>query len=103
MSRWVALSFGITLGLVVGLRLAMAGLLLVAALLIAVLLLCPLFAARYLTPPEEHAQTSIRVERVPAVERGQQAVATPALAAPAGKGGRRGGWHHLEDMRSQHG
>jgi type IV secretory pathway VirB3-like protein len=103
MSTWVALSFGVTLGLVVGLRLTMAGLLFVGAVLIAVLLLCPLFAARYLTSFENHAPTSIRVERVPAVERGKQAVATPALAAPAFKDGRRGGWHHLEEMRSQHG
>lgn len=93
-STWLAISFGFTLALVVGVRLSMMGLLLVGALLLSALLLCPLFALRWVGVDPFSPEPQVRVERPPAGGLGGGGGARPALGVTP-RPARRGGWSHL--------
>jgi hypothetical protein len=84
---WFCIAFGVTLGMVVALRLSPAGLLFVATLLLGVLL-CPMLAILWkLSVSEEVGEVEVRVETPQPAPRYR--------ALPARKKVRRGSWEHL--------
>ncbi len=96
-SSWAALSFGCTLGLVVGLRLNPLGLLVVAGLLVGAALLCPLLLRRWIEWYLDQLLPEVWVERGRAGGLGAPATRPHALGHPP-RQARRGGWPHLERM-----
>lgn len=99
--RESALAFGVTLALVVGLRLTLAGLVLIGLGVIVGLLVASWPHAReWLTA---HALPEVRIER-PVVDGRARPASRPRrdrvrrIAASA-RGSRRGGWPHLEGRR----
>ncbi len=93
-SAWMAISFGCTLAVVVGLRLNTAGLLFVATLLLGALLLCPVLAMRWAVAVGE-SSPEVRVERPPSYLSAIASRPRSLMAAPQ-RPHRRGGWPHLE-------
>ncbi|HEX8682203.1 MAG TPA: hypothetical protein VF707_07815 [Ardenticatenaceae bacterium] len=88
---WLCVSFGCTLGLVVGLRLSMAGLLIVVALF-AALLVGALYVMYWMQwQAEATSEIEVRVESPIGANR--RTTARP-LALQPGKRHRRGGWQH---------
>ncbi len=88
---WLCVSFGCTLGLVVGLRLSMAGLLIVVALF-AALLVGALYAMYWMQwQAEALSEVEVRVEEPITVK---ERTTQRHLALQRGKKQRRGGWQH---------
>ena len=88
---WAGIAFGATLGIVIGLRLNAQGMLLIATVLMAALLLCPLVAWRVVTAnlwPEE--ELWVRIERVPAAPPRPAPPPAPALPVRSSLPARRG-------------
>lgn len=96
-STWAALSFGATLGLVVGWRLTPLGLLLVAALLIGGLLLGPFLLRRWIGWYLDQLLPEVWVERSRGGGLGAAPTRARALEAQPQQT-RRGGWPHLEEL-----
>jgi hypothetical protein len=93
---WLCISFGCTLGLIVGLRLSVAGLLIVVALF-AALLLGALYAMYWIQwQAEALSEVEVRVEKPITVN---ERTTPRHLALQAGKKQRRGGWQYLEYER----
>jgi hypothetical protein len=85
---WFCIAFGVTLGVVVAIRLTPAGLLFVATLLLGVLL-CPMLAILWkLSGSEEVAEVEVRIEK--------PQPSTRYRALSAGKKPRRGNWEPLQ-------
>lgn len=95
---WAALSFGYTLALVVGVRLSLEGLWIMAAILLSALLLCPFIALRWVAAYLNEQLPEVHVTRPPSG--GLAAPPRRALMVPK-QGVRRGGWPHLERRRQQ--
>lgn len=99
--RESALAFGITLALIVGIRLTLAGLVLLGlALIVGLLVVGWPHAREWLTA---HALPEVRIERPVIDGRARPASRPPRdrirrIAATA-RGTRRGGWPHLEGRR----
>ncbi len=90
---WLCVSFGCTLGLVVGLRLSMAGLLIVVALF-AALLVGALYAMYWMQlQAEALSEIEVRVETPRTVN---ERTTPRHLALQPGKKQRRGGWQHQD-------
>ncbi|MBA3532285.1 MAG: hypothetical protein H0T73_10225 [Ardenticatenales bacterium] len=96
-TSWLAISFGYTLALVVGVRLSMEGLLLVAAILLTALLLCPIVALRWVIAYMADAP-EVWVERPPTRGIGTAPSILRALPGSRRMRARRGGWPHLEGI-----
>jgi len=96
-ASWMAISFGYTLALIVGVRLSMEGLLLVAAILLTALVLCPIIALRWMIYYLADTLPEVWVERPPVKGMGIPAAAPRALPLHRART-RRGGWPHLEGI-----
>lgn len=91
---WLYISFGCTLGLIVGLRLDTAGLLLLALMMLGAMVICTIRAARFVLWPENApVEVDVRVERP--VKRDPTAIFQSPYPRATIKP-RRGGWNHLQ-------
>lgn len=88
---WAGIAFGMSLGIIIGLRLNTAGMLFVATFLMAALLLCPLVAWRLATGDLwEEESLWVRIERMPQAKPPTPTIVRPALPSAPPRPARRG-------------